>query len=422
MSDHFDVIVAGGGMVGGLLAAALGSARGAGDPLSVCVLEAARPDPFTPGSEPAHDIRVSAVSVASERLFRAVGAWDGVVSRRACPFRRMRVWDGEASESTHKGTEFDAHEVGVPALGHIVENRVLQLALLDCIEQLPSVSLCCPARLAHYRVSKQGDDTSNIAVTLDSGETLTASLLVGADGARSTVRERAGITMPRSVYEQRAMVATVSTDLPQQDITWQRFVPTGPQAMLPLSGHQASLVWYHDETEIQRLCSLDEAAFIEALEAAFPTELGAIARVHQRASFPIAKALAESYISDRIALVGDACHTVHPLAGQGVNLGMLDAGALAETLRDAKVARQDIGARRTLRRYERWRRGENAMMATVLDGFHKAFSPQAAPVRGARALALELAGRVTPARRQVARYASGLAGDLPRLARTGDSV
>jgi len=292
MSEHFDVIVAGGGMVGGLLAAALGSARGAGEPLSVCVLEAARPEPFEIGSDPAHDIRVSAVSVASERLFRAVGAWDGVIARRACRFRRMRVWDGEADAATHKGTQ-------------------------------------------------------------------------------------AGITMSRSVYEQRAMVATVSTALPQQDITWQRFVPTGPQAMLPLSGHHASLVWYHNEDEIQR-------------------------------------------IGDRIALVGDACHTVHPLAGQGVNLGMLDAGALAETLRDARLAGQDIGARRTLRRYERWRRGENAMMATILDGFHKAFSPQAAPVRGARALALDVAGHVNPARKLVTRYASGLAGDLPRLARTGE--
>ena len=420
MSEHFDVIVAGGGMVGGVLAAALGSARGAGEPLSVCVLEAARPEPFEIGSDPAHDIRVSAVSVASERLFRAVGAWDGVIARRACRFRRMRVWDGEADAATHKGTEFDAHEVGVPALGHIVENRVLQLALLDCIETLPSVTLRCPARLAHYRLSTQADGASQAAVTLESGETLTASLLVGADGARSTVREQAGITMSRSVYEQRAMVATVSTALPQQDITWQRFVPTGPQAMLPLSGHHASLVWYHNEDEIQRLSALDEATFIEELEGAFPAELGSITAVHQRASFPIAKALAESYIGDRIALVGDACHTVHPLAGQGVNLGMLDAGALAETLRDARLAGQDIGARRTLRRYERWRRGENAMMATILDGFHKAFSPQAAPVRGARALALDVAGHVNPARKLVTRYASGLAGDLPRLARTGE--
>lgn len=415
MSEHFDVIVAGGGMVGGLLAAALGATSGAGTPLSVCVLEAARPEPFDAGGEPPHDIRVSAVSVASERLFRAVGAWEGVLSRRACPFRRMRVWDGEANATHHRGTEFDAHEVGELALGHIVENRVLQLALLDCIEDLPSLSLRCPARLASF---KRDPDTSRISVKLESGESLTAQLLVGADGARSTVRKQTGIAMPRSEYEQRAMVATVTTKLPQQDITWQRFVPTGPQAMLPLSGQHASLVWYHNVEEIERLSSLDETTFIGELHAAFPSELGVITGVHQRASFPIAKALAERYVDERIALVGDACHTVHPLAGQGVNLGMLDAGALAETLRDANVAGKDIGLTRTLRRYERWRRGENAMMAQVLDGFHNAFSPQPAPIRHVRAAALDLAARISPARKLVTRYASGLAGDLPTLCKS----
>ena len=411
MSEHFDVVVAGGGMVGGLLAAALGTARGEGKPLSVCVLEAEYPAAFEPGSKPEPDIRVSAVSVASQRLFQSVGAWRGVTSRRMCPFRRMRAWDGEA-EASH-GVEFDAREVGERALGHIVENRVLQLALLECLRDLPSVTLRCPARLERYDVLDEG-----VAVTLDSGERITADVLVGADGARSRVREQAGIDMPRIEYEQRALVATVVTELPQQDITWQRFVPTGPQAMLPLEGHRASLVWYHTEEEICRLSALDDTAFIDALEAAFPAELGRIEAVHQRASFPIAKAHANRYLADRVALVGDACHTVHPLAGQGVNLGMLDAGALAETLRVARVDARDIGSVRVLRRYERWRRGENAAMANVLDGFHRAFAPQPEVVRRLRAGAMELAGRIGPARRLVTRHASGLAGDLPQLARS----
>ncbi len=447
MSSHFDVVVAGGGMVGGLLSAALAGRAGEGEPLSVCVLEAARPAPFSPGSaasgaldapgtlgapeapdapstpdEPPYDIRVSALSVASQRMFEAVGAWRGVIDRRACPFRRMRAWDGEeetAGGGARPGVEFDAHEIDVPLLGHIVENRVLQLALLEQLELMPHVELRCPARLTDYSVGVGvGIEASDrVSIALDSGENITAALLVGADGARSLVRRLAGIDMPRSEYEQRAMVATVSTDLPQQDITWQRFMPTGPQAMLPLCGQRASLVWYHDSDEIERLIALGDDEFIEALERDFPAELGGISAVHERASFPIARAHAASYLAERVALVGDACHTVHPLAGQGVNLGMLDAGALAETLRSAKASGTDIGSRRTLRRYERWRKGENATMASILDGFHRAFSPQPAPVRHVRAAAMNLAGRAGPARRLVTRHASGLAGDLPQLAR-----
>lgn len=416
MTTHYDVIVAGGGMVGGLLAAALATSRGVGHPLSVCVLEANEPRTFAPGSSPPYSIRVSAVSLASQRLFESVDAWQGVVDRRACPFRRMRVWDGEADtpEAEHRGVDFDAHEIHEHALGHIVENDVLQAALLERLTAMPSVDVRCPGRLQYYAVKDAG---AGIEVRLESGEIMTADLLVGADGARSSVREQAGIDMPRFEYEQRAMVATVSTELPQQDITWQRFMPTGPQAMLPLVGHRASLVWYHDSEMIDRLSQLDDADFISELEGAFPTVLGRIASVDERASFPIAKSHAATYLAERVALVGDACHTVHPLAGQGVNLGMLDAGVLAEVLRNARLKGQDIGSTRTLRRYERWRRGENALMAEVLDGFHKAFSPQALPIRHLRANTMTFAGRLGPARRLITRFASGVAGDLPALAR-----
>lgn len=414
MTRHYDVIVAGGGMVGGLLAAALASVNTRNEPLSVCVLEASPPPDFAATAPPSYSIRVSAVSVASQRLFEAVGAWQGVIDRRACPFRRMRVWDGEAdtAETEHRGVDFDAHEIDVPVLGHIVENLVLQNALLDRLQALPRVDVRCPARLDRYQ-----HDGDRVLVELDDGDRVSASLLVGADGARSRVRELAGIDMPREEYEQHAMVATVETALPQQDITWQRFMPTGPQAMLPLLGRQASLVWYHSREEVERLIALDEQTFVSELENAFPPVLGRIEAVQERASFPIAKAHANTYLAERVALVGDACHTVHPLAGQGVNLGMLDAGSLAEVVHDAHAAGKDIGARRTLRRYERWRRGENALMAEVLDGFHRAFSPQTQPVRQLRASAMGFAGRVGPARRLITRYASGLAGDLPKLAR-----
>ena len=307
---------------------------------------------------------------------------------------------------------------------------MLRLALLERLAEHEHVEVRAPARLAAYRetgpggrsggASTGGDRAgggAGVAITLEDGSTLHATLLVGADGARSTVRGLAGIDIERAAYDQRALVATVATAYPQRAITWQRFLPTGPQAFLPLCGSRASMVWYHDDAEIRRLSALDDGAFLAAMHEAFPPELGRLEGVTERGSFPIARAHAASYLAPRVALIGDAAHTVHPLAGQGVNLGLLDAGALAEVVLEARARGADIGARRTLRRYERWRRPENAMMVSVLDGFHRAFSPQPAPVRLARRVALDVAERSGPVKRLVARRAMGVGGDLPRLAR-----
>ena len=308
----FDVVIAGGGMVGGLLAAALAQCD-----LAVCVLERDRPAPFAPGSDPDYDLRVSALSVASERMLRRVGAWQGIAARRACPFSDMAVWDGE----NEGRTDFHADVIGVPALGHIVENRVIQLALLEVLDAADNVTLLCPAQLQRF-----GHRPDGVALTLESGEILSTRLLVGADGARSLVREASGIAMPISHYPQHALVASIRTCLPQQSTTWQRFMPTGPQAFLPLCGNRASMVWYHDAEEVGRLRALDDNAFAIAMENAFPAELGGVEQVLARGSFPIARAHAAAYVDERIALIGDAAHVVHPLAGQGVNLGMMDAG------------------------------------------------------------------------------------------------
>ena len=404
-SVDYDVVIVGGGMVGSMLAAALAD----GSSLKIAVLEHQEPAPFVPGTEPDYDVRVSALSIATQRMLENVGAWQGIIDRRACPFREMRVWDGEADGSTH----FKAGDIGAPELGHIVENRVLQLALLNTIKAADTIDYLCPASLVSYR---QGDKRV-ICELSDGRAAISARLLVGADGARSTVREQAGIEFERSSYPHHALVATVETQLDQQDITWQRFQPTGPEAMLPLCGHRASLVWYHDEEHVKQLRALSDEEFIEALSAAFPIELGGINKVLERGSFPIVKAHAQHYVAERVALVGDAAHTVHPLAGQGVNLGMLDAAALAEVLLDGIKGRQDPGQRRLLRRYERWRRGENAMMISVLDGFYHAFKPQPAGVRRLRSAALDVADKAGPLKSMVMRHAMGTAGDLPALAR-----
>jgi 2-octaprenyl-3-methyl-6-methoxy-1,4-benzoquinol hydroxylase len=396
-------------MVGSMLAAALAAAHSAQPALKIAVLENQQPEPFIPGSNPAYDIRVSALSGASQNMFENVGAWEGILSRRACPYREMLVWDGEAEGRTH----FKARDVDLPELGHIVENRVMQLALLDCLTVAENIDYLCPARLKNYLLGEQF-----ITCELDDGlESIATRLLVGADGAQSTVRQLANIEMERKPYPQHALVATIKTRMPQQEITWQRFQPTGPEALLPLSGSYASMVWYHTEDEVKRLRALSDSEFIEAMEEQFPEELGGIESMVERSGFPIAKAHAKHYIADRVALIGDAAHTVHPLAGQGVNLGMLDAAALAEVILEAHAVGVDPGNRRHLRRYERWRRGENAMMISVLDGFYHVFKPQPSAFQKIRSVALDLADNGGPLKRFIMRYALGSMGHRPKLAK-----
>ncbi len=407
--NDYDVVIVGGGMVGSMLAAALATRQSKHAPLNIALLENRAPEPFQPGSDPAYDIRVSALSAATQNMFENVGAWNGIVERRACAYREMLVWDGEAGGRTH----FKSSELDMPELGHIVENRVMQLALLDRLKDATNVTYLCPVSLVGYEQAEGG-----VVCQLSEGyEPITTRLLVGADGAQSTVRSLAGIDIEREPYPQHALVATIKTQLPQQDITWQRFQPTGPEAFLPLCGSFASMVWYHTEDEVKRLRSLSDDDFIHAMQEAFPAELGGIDSIVERSGFPIAKAHAKHYISDRVALIGDAAHTVHPLAGQGVNLGMLDAAALADVIFNAKESGHDIGSQRHLRKYERWRRGENSIMISILDGFYHAFKPQSDVVQKIRSAALNLADNGGPLKRFVMHYALGTTGQLPTLAK-----
>jgi len=411
---EYDVLIVGGGMVGSMLCAALAGVAATAsldghEPLRICVLEHQLPAAFKPGSNPPYDLRVSALSIASQNMLQRVGAWDGIVSRRACEYKKLSVWDGEKDGRT----DFNAADIQASHLGHIVENRVIQLALLDVIGDLSNVTVLTPARLARYRETSGG-----VEVTLEDGKKLTTRLLVGADGANSVVRKQAGIDTNRKQYPQHALVATVQTALPQQDITWQRFVPTGPQAFLPLCGHQASIVWYHTREEIQQLQALDDQQFIHRLQSAFPDALGAVAAVHGRGAFPIAKAHAQDYIAARIALVGDAAHTVHPLAGQGVNIGLLDAAALAQVVIAAAVQGRDVGSHAVLRRYQRWRYGDNQLMISALDSLYEAFKPRPEFVQQVRSASLNLVDRIKPIKHQLMRHAMGISGDLPSIARS----
>jgi 2-octaprenyl-3-methyl-6-methoxy-1,4-benzoquinol hydroxylase len=404
MKENFDVVIVGGGMVGAAVACGLG-----GSSLKVAVVESALPQAFSPDQP--HDLRVSALSIASKHILEAVGAWDGVVNRRLCPFRRMRVWE------TAGDTEFCSDDINYPELGFIVENRVTQLALLERLAGFANVELICPAVINKitYSVNEPSE------VQLDGGRVLSAKVLVAADGGQSRVRQAVGLGVTSWDYQQHALVIYVETDYGQQDITWQRFVPSGPQAFLPLSGHYGSIVWYHSPDEVGRLKALSNTELMCELQAAFPDCLGKVNAILGTASFPLKRQHAQSYVKPGVALVGDAAHMINPLAGQGVNIGLLDAAALAEVLIEATRQGLDIGDMAVLRRYEKMRRNENLKMMTVMDAFYRVFSNEVLPVKFLRNLGLGLAERILPAKNKVMRSAMGLEGNLPKLAR-GESI
>ncbi len=399
MAQHYDVIIVGGGMVGATLACSLGGAS-----LKVMVMEGQPPQPFEP--EQSLDLRVSAISIASRRILEVVGAWNNIAAMRLCPFRRMKVWE------MTDGTEFRSRDIQYPELGYIIENRLVQLGVTERLREFSNIEYVCPARPRRIDYHPQGSE-----IELEDGRVVEGRVLVAADGGRSQVRQAVGIGVTAWDYEQSALVLTVETAYGQQDITWQRFTENGPQAFLPLPGPHASLVWYQRPEEVRQLQSLSDGELMNALYESFPRELGDIVRILDRGSFPLRRQHAQHYVKAGAALVGDAAHMIHPLAGQGVNIGLLDAAALGQILVAAQAEGKDIGALQTLKRYEAMRRRDNLTMMTVMDLFYRVFSNASIPLKLVRNVGLSLAQRLYPARLAAMRYAMGLQGNLPRLAR-----
>jgi 2-octaprenylphenol hydroxylase len=396
-----DLVIVGGGMVGATLACAL---RDSG--LRIALIESTVPPEVRLEDEV--DLRVSAITRASQQIFTALDAWAAMASRRISPFREMHVWDAGGDGAIH----FDAADLGEDCLGHIIENRVIQRALWERLHAHGGVKLFCPAEVAGLR-----RDGVLQEVRLVDGRRVCTRLLIGADGARSRVRQFAGIAACGRSYEQQAVVATVATELPHRETAWQRFLPAGPVAFLPLSDGRSSIVWSTTPMQAQQLLKTDDAAFCRQLGQAFDHKLGHIEHAGPRAGFPLRLQYAERYVRPGLALIGDAAHTVHPLAGQGVNLGLLDAACLAEVLTDAAARGKDIAAEAVLRRYERWRKGHNLMMLATLDGFKRLFGSEWEPLRRVRSAGLSLTDRLTPVKALIMRHAMGRAGDLPALAR-----
>lgn len=401
----FDAIIVGGGVVGTATACALGDAG-----VQVALIEAREPVP--PESQQP-DPRVFAITRASERIFRSLGVWDAMHRQGAFAFSDMEVWDAGGDGVTH----FDCADLGEPFLGHIIEPRFIQTALWQQLQSIETVSLYCPARFQAISIL---DD--RVEVELDDGQQLTAGLVIAADGARSPVRNTLGMETQTHDYRQSSLVALVKTSESHKNTAWQRFLSGGPLAFLPMHDGWSSIVWTMPSDTIERLLTADKAVFHEELAAAFGHRLGDIVDSGEREAWPLRRMHAEHYVDARVALIGDAAHAIHPLAGQGVNLGLLDAAALAEVIVDAKQAGKDPGRRSVLRRYERWRRGDNLLMMTAMDGINQVFSNTRLPLNQARNLGLSMVNRSAMAKRLFMEHAMGLSGDLPRLAKINEKV
>ncbi|MBY6033747.1 FAD-dependent monooxygenase [Marinobacter daepoensis] len=415
MTQTFDIIIVGAGMVGAALATGLGQQG-----LRVALIDRVSPAPFQADATP--DIRVSALSAGSERYLTQLGAWPRMLTMRATPYRRLAAWDNTpgpwARLFPHSLTEveFDAGNLSAPHLGHIVENRITQLALWQSAEALPEVTL-----LTGHSVQGLSQQPGCANITLDDGTELQGQLIVGADGALSRVRDLAGIGVTRDQYEQQAMVISVRYRGPVEDITWQGFYPTGPRAFLPL--HSAgdtfpgeswgSLVWYDHPARLAALKAMTDTELKAEIQRHFPERLPELTHIDAKASFPIARQHARHYYQDRVVLVGDAAHTINPLAGQGVNLGFQDAQCLQGLLKEAQRSGDDLAGEPWLKRYEKHRRPANQRMMLAMDVFYHLFSNAIPPVHLARSLGLGAARALPFARNQVARYAMGLEDQLP---------
>jgi 2-octaprenylphenol hydroxylase len=319
----------------------------------------------------------------------------------------MKVWEGDDPD---RCLDFGADEVGESELGHIIENQVLQWALMQRLEQLPNATVMCAA------VQAVDTSASQAVVIADGHGPMSARLLVGADGVESKTRSLMGLEARGWSYRQRAVVATIRTEKSHGETAYQRFLPDGPIAFLPLCDGSVSIVWSTTEDAARALVNLDQDDFISAVGEASDHVLGEVTHAGARASFPLRAQYAVSYTGTRFALVGDAAHTVHPLAGQGVNLGFMDVAALADVVLETLDRDADPGDRKCLRKYERWRKGQNLAMLAAVDGLGRMYKVGSGPLPLFRKLGVDLLGRAPMAREVIIRRAMGLAGDLPRWA------
>jgi 2-polyprenylphenol 6-hydroxylase len=362
-----------------------------------------------PWQASAYDARVYAIAPGSVRFLQELGAWSRMAARRVSPYTRMQVWEGTPAQ----GLAFDAAELAVPELGYIVEDSLMRAVLWEALGAAGVMtgvqvrSLVMGAASA-ATVAAKAAPTGNPRLELGNGDMLEAELVVAAEGADSPLRERAGIDVGGWSYPQRSIVANVTTEKPHRDTAYQRFMPNAPLAFLPLADGRSSIVWSTGTAEAQELMAAPDAEFCERLGEAFQRHLGAITAIDRRHAFPLRLLHAQQYVAPGVALVGDAAHVIHPMAGQGLNLGLADAQALVDVLVEARKQKKPLGALRVLKRYERARKADNVEALALVDGLHRLFRLGAPELGGLRELGLSLVGRAGMVKNALAKRAMGI--------------
>jgi 2-octaprenylphenol hydroxylase len=396
MKRH-DVVVVGGGVVGAATALAL-SREG----FDVALIEK--------GSAPApwkaehYDARVYALSPGTARFLEACGVWSRIVAQRASPYTRMKVWEGTPAQAL----TFDAAELAVPQLGHIIEDSLLRATLWSALGHAAMTGVQVVGAPSGAMVAPKGAPTGKPRLRLSNGDVLEAELVVAAEGADSPLREWAGIDVGGWAYPQRSIVCNVTTEKPHRGVACQRFMPGGPLAFLPLADGRSSIVWSTDTAEADELMALGDAEFRERLAEAFQMHLGMVTAADKRFAFPLRLLHAQSYVAAGVALVGDAAHVIHPMAGQGLNLGLADVAALVAVLGEARKQKKSLGALRVLHRYERQRKAENVEALALVDGLHRLFRLRAPELGGLRELGMSLVGRAGMVKAALAKRAMGI--------------
>jgi len=402
-----DILIIGGGLAGGTLACIL-AAQG----IETVVIDREAPSTVL---DPHYDGRASAIALGSQRVLDGAGLWHGLgedVAENSAAIQDIRVADGDSMMFVH----YDHQDLGGEPFGFMVENRRLRAALAKRFTTLDNLSVRAPDRLETLDRTPEG-----VTARLKSGDTIRADLVIGADGRDSEVRKRAGIQLTGWSYHQCGIVCTVKHEKPHNNIAHEHFLPAGPFAILPLTGNQSCIVWTERSDLTPAMMALDEADFNAELSERFGDFLGRVETVGERWSYPLSLQYAERSIDQRLVLIADAAHGMHPIAGQGLNMGLRDVAALAEVIVDARRLGQDIGTDMVLQRYERWRRFDNTLMLAMTDVLNRLFSNDIAPVRLARDLGLGIVNKIPPLKRLFMRHAMGLVGDLPRLIR-GDTL
>ena len=401
MAEMTDLLIVGGGLNGPALGLAAATAG-----LSAQVIDAS---PAQLLEAPDFDGRAYAISASSRGMLRALGLWEGLADH-AQPMLDIKVSDGQAGQGAAPfHLHFDHREIGVEPMGHMLEDRYLRAALIKAAETA-GVAMTFGAAVVTQDIGPSG-----VTVTLADGSTRTARLLVGADGRTSETAARAGIRRTGWAYDQTSLVTALTVERDHLGCAHQMFFPEGPLAVLPLQGNRVSIVWTEQAERAAQIMSLDDAAYLDVLRPRFGSFLGEITLTGRRYSYPLGLSLAEQLVGDRLVLVGDAAHGIHPLAGQGLNLGLRDVAALAQVLAGAARRGEDIASPLVLERYRRWRQSDIAALALATDGINRVFSNANPLLRAGRVLALGALDALPGPRRALIRAAAGLSGEMPRL-------